>query len=475
MVAQGGVATVDPRAVAAGNAALADGGSAADAAIAANAVLAVTMPAWCGLGGDLLAVVHPGGAGEPIVLWAAGRAGSGADLERLLAQGRRWMPYEHDIRCVPVPGCVDGWMALHERFGRLPMARDLAPAIELATRVGDRPQGIDRLLGAISEHGREGFYEGEAGAALLAMGDGEFVPEDLDARHAEWVAPLVIDAWGHRLWTTPTPSQGYLTLAATWIASGLPVPDDADDARWPHLMIEALRQAGFDRRAVLYDGADGAALLDPARLAPRRAAIHPERATAVGGSYGAGDTIALTALDGDGLAISMCQSNASLEGSRLTIPGTGVYLQNRGASFSIDPVHPGAYGPGRRPPHTLAPLLATGPDGRLAALAASEGGDLQPMVLLQLLHHVLVGGHSATDALRAPRWKLANPLSLWDFPTETSVVVEASAPSDWVPGLAARGHPVAVADPSDNAFGHAHVMRVATDGRVDAACEPRPN
>jgi gamma-glutamyltranspeptidase/glutathione hydrolase len=472
--AQGCVATVDPRAVAAGEQVLADGGSAADAAIAANAVLAVTKPALCGVGGDLIAIVHPGGVAEPMVLWAAGRAGSGADLERLLAEGRKWMPYEHDIRCVPVPGCVDGWVALHERFGRLPLSRDLAPAIELTARLVDRPEGIDRLLGAIADNGRAGFYEGEVGAALLAIGGGEFSADDLATTQAEWVASLAVDAWGHRLWSTPTPSQGYLTLSAAWIADGLPVPVIADGASWPHLLIESMRQAGCDRRAVLHEDADGEALLDPSRLGPRRAAIDPERATAVGGSYGVGDTIALTAIDADGLAISMCQSNASAAGSKLVIPGTGVYLQNRGASFSIDPSHPGAYGPGRRPPHTLAPALATAPDGRLVVLAASEGGDLQPMVLLQLVHRMLVGSAGADDALRASRWKLANPLSLWDFPTETTVVVEPAAPTAWVEGLAARGHPVTVAGASDGAFGHAHVIRVDTDGRVDAACEPRP-
>ena len=453
---------------------LADGGSAADAAIAANAVLAVTMPAWCGLGGDLLAVMHPGGEGTPVVLWAAGRAGSGADLDRLLAEGRRWMPYEHDVRCVPVPGCVDGWLAMHERFGRLPIARDLAPAIEQTVTSGDAPRGIGRLLRAITDKGRAGFYEGEVGAALLELGDGEFEPTDLAVAQCEWRPPLQVEVWGHRLWTTPTPSQGYLTLAVAWIAGGLPVPDDPSDPQWPHLLIEAVRQAGFDRRAVLFDGADGDALLDAARLGPRRDVISSDRATAVGGSYGVGDTIALTALDEDGLAISMCQSNASLEGSKLVIPGTGVYLHNRGAGFSIDPNHPGAYGPRRRPPHTLAPALATRADGRLVALVASEGGDLQPMVLLQLFHRVLVGGATAADALRAPRWKLANPFSLWDFPTETSVVVEPAAVPGWLSGLASRGHPVAVAHTADTAFGHAHAIRVDADGRVDAACEPRP-
>ena len=474
MPSSGWVATADPRAVAAGDAVLADGGSAADAAIAANAVLAVTMSAWCGLGGDLLAVVHPGAAAEPVVLWAAGRAGSGADLDRMLAEGRRWMPYEYDVRCVPVPGCVDGWMALHERFGRLPIARDLAHAIELATGAPGGPRAVERLLSAIAEHGRAGFYEGEAGAALLQLGNGEYEPADLEVSQCEWVAPLEVGVWGHRVWTTPPPSQGYLTLSAAWIADGLPVPDDPRDVGWPHLLVEAMRQAGFDRRAVLYEGADGEALLDPSRLGPRRDAISPGGATAVGGSYGVGDTIALTALDDDGLAISMCQSNASLEGSKLLIPGTGVYLHNRGAGFSIDPAHPGAYGPGRRPPHTLAPALVTAPDGRLAAVVASEGGDLQPMVLLQLLHRLLVGQASAADALRAPRWKLANPLSLWDFPTETTVVVESSSPPGWSTGLAARGHPVTVADASDHAFGHAHAIRISADGGIDAAWEPRP-
>ena len=468
MPSLGRVATVDPQAVEAGHAVLADGGSAADAAIAANAVLAVTMAAWCGLGGDLLAVVHPGDSAEPVVLWAAGRSGSGADLDRMLAEGRRWMPYEHDIRCVPVPGCVDGWMALHERFGRLPMARLLAPALELAPRL----DGAGDLLTAIADRGRAGFFEGTAGTGLVAIGNGEFTSTDLATVHAEWATPLAVDVWGHRVWTTPTPSQGYLTLAAAWIASGLPLPDDADDARWAHLLIESMRQAGFDRRAVLYEGADGNALLDPERLEARRAAIDVDRAMAVGGSYGAGDTIALTAIDGNGLGISMCQSNASLQGSKLVIPGTGVFLHNRGASFSVDPSHPGAYGPRRRPPHTLAPALVTAPDGRLVALAASEGGDLQPMVLLQLLHRLLVADAGADAALRAPRWKLENLLSLWDFPTETTVVVEPAA--RWVEGLVARGHPVSVAPASGTSYGHAHVIRIDPDGGVDGACEPRP-
>lgn len=298
------------------------GGSAADAAVATSAVLAVTTQHMCGMGGDLFALVHRDGEPAPAVLNASGRAGSGADAARLRAEGHREMPAKGDIRAVPVPGCVDGWLALHDRFGRLGLGEVLDPAIRyaedgfpaspwlafLAATVSGLPGGEDfaaatapgvtvrrpgvaRSLRAIVASGRDGFYAGEFGAGLLRLGAGEYVEADLSVPLADWVTPLRSPAWGSQLWTVPPNSQGYLTLAGAWIASGLPLPDDADDPLWAHLTVESARFAAYDRIELLHEHADGSALLDPARLEPRRDAIEPDAAAVLGDGYRGGGTI----------------------------------------------------------------------------------------------------------------------------------------------------------------------------------------
>src|SRR5215211_4181131 len=262
------VTSADHVATSAGVGVLRAGGSAADAAIAANAVLAVTWPQHCGLGGDLFALVHVAGEDEPAALNASGRAGSGADPERLRGEGETAMPARGDVRAVTVPGCVDGCVALHERFGRLPLADVLEPARRLAAEgfaaspalaaaVGAlaasapdelagathpgaavRRPGLAAALAAIARDGRRDFYEGPFGEALLALGGGEFVPADLERPGADWVAPLGLRFWGRQGWTVPPNSQGYLTLAGAWIAEGLGLQPPAD-ARWAHGLIEA--------------------------------------------------------------------------------------------------------------------------------------------------------------------------------------------------------------------------------------------
>src|SRR4029079_5751402 len=131
-----------------------------------------------------------------------------------------------------------------------------------------RRPGVARTLRVIAEGGRAAFYEGSFGEGLKALGPGDFTDEDLARRPAEWVEPLTLDVWGHRLWTLPPASQGYLTLSAAWIAQDLPVPPDPHDARWAHLLIEAAIAAGRDRPEVLHDRADGRALLASDRLLP---------------------------------------------------------------------------------------------------------------------------------------------------------------------------------------------------------------
>ena len=299
------VCSVDHLASSAGAHLLRSGGSAADAAVGASAVLAVTTQHMCGMGGDLFALVHHG-APTPAALAAVGRAGSGADAAAMRSEGLDAVPMVGDVRAATVPGCVDGWLALHGRFGRLPLAEVLQPAIHLARHgfpaapllaaaaplvvdlpgaddyrrpgglgVGDRVRRplVAEVLEAIVTGGREAFYGGPFGAGLIEVGAGLFSDDDLAEPLDRWEEPLAIEAWGHRAWTMPPPSQGYLSLAGAWVADGLGVPTDPDDPAWPHLLSEAARWVGHDRLARLHEAADGHALLAPDRLEPLRRAI----------------------------------------------------------------------------------------------------------------------------------------------------------------------------------------------------------
>jgi gamma-glutamyltranspeptidase/glutathione hydrolase len=413
---------------------------------------------------------------------------------------------------VTVPGCVDGWIDLHGRFGRLPLARVLESAIGYADRgfpasrllaytVRDilqvdgaddyraaaadgtrlaagalvRRPGVAAALDALASGGRDAFYLGAFGDGLMKLGAGLFAPEDLDRTQAEWVTPLKVTAWGHDVWTTPPPSQGYLTLAGAWISGGLPLPDDPDDAAWPHLLAEAARMAGSDRGAVLFEGADGNALLAPARLAPRRAVIDPRRRGGQPPLASAGGTTVCCAVDGERMGVTLIQSNASAWGARIVEPATRVFLHDRGIGFSLEAGHPAELAPGRRPPHTLAPALVTGTDGSLRTVLGTMGGDSQPQVLLQLLARLLRHGEPPGRAVAAPRWVLggAGSFRTWDGDGPGYLAIEAHAESGWAEGLATRGHEVRRSpNPVDHGFGHAQVIEVAHEGLAGVA-DPR--
>ena len=500
------VASADQLATQAGMAAYARGGNAADAAIATNAALAVTGPHLCGMGGDLFALVHVDGGVH--ALNATGRAGAGSNAEALRERGLRSMPFRHGIESVTVPGCVDGWCALHERFGRLPLADVLAPAIDLAEHgfpaspllvgslatVDDRGRaalhelasqarrpgalvrrpGAAMALRAIVAHGRDGFYGGSFGAGLLELGAGHFSAADLATPGADWVAPLSWPAFGHVLHTMPPNSQGYLLLGAAGLVDGVDLPDDQDDVQWAHLLLEAAVAAGRDRPEVLHDRADGGALL--AAIASRRAEIDPRRASPVHNRWIDGDTTYLCTVDDERMGVSLIQSNASGFGSWLVEPTTGINLHNRGLGFSLEPGHPAGPAPGRRPPHTLSPALATRPDGSLAAVFGTMGGDAQPQILLQLAARLLRHRQSPAAAINAGRWVLNGPLTGFDTWTGAGgphVVVEGHASPAWRAGLAERGHDVHAAPAWDSTFGHAHAIVVGDDDVLTGAADPR--
>ena len=501
--AAGMVCSIDHRASQAGIGALAGGGNAVDAAVAAAAVLAVVAPNTCGMGGDMFALVGTGD-GPPLCLNGSGRAPSGASAERLRSEGHRAMPRLGHPAAVTVPGCVDGWLTLHARLGAMPLEDVLGPAhalaadgfvasAELAAAAGDvgaapansdipgdlragdtvRRPGSARALSAIADGGRDAFYCGEFGEGLLGLADGLFSPDDLAAPTADWVEPATVEAWGHRLWTVPPNSQGYLILAAAAVAQGLHLPTDADEADWAHWLIEAARATGSFRPGELSDSADVGTLLDPARLnGLRRLVLAGETPVTPPGS--GGDTTYLCAADGR-LTVSLIQSTAMGFGSLLVAGSTGIFLHNRGLGFSLDPAHPACYAPGRRPPHTLSPALVTTLDGRNRAALGTMGGDAQPQLVLQMLARLLHCGQRPAEILRAGRWVLLGPdaFATWTPGWLPPVALEPHVPTAWADGLAARGHNVTGLGHNPKLTGHAHLIDVAPDGSLSGAAEPR--
>jgi gamma-glutamyltranspeptidase / glutathione hydrolase len=505
----GAVAAASHLAATAGVAVLGQGGNAVDAAISAAAVMAVVSPHMCGLGGDLFALVAHDGR-TPAALNASGRAGSGADAERLRDEGGTQMPFQHDIRSVTVPGFVDGLVALQERFATLSLADLLAPAERLAVggfpvsltlaqesaglepderslafrsprplHHGDRVvvTGVGAALRAIASHGRDAFYHGPVAEEIVTLGAGEFTENDIRAQHAEWVKPLEISVFGHRLWTVPPNSQGYLALAGAWIAEQVGIPADSLDERWAFLLAEAARQAAFDRPLVLHEHADGNRLIASSRLRPRAASVREHASRGLADVYGDGGTTYICAVDSERTGVSLIMSNAADFGSRLVLPDHGIFLQNRGMAFSLQRGHPAEYGPGRRPPHTLSPLIVTGAGGELDTVLGTMGADAQPQILLQLLVRTLVHGQEPGPTIAAPRWVLSREpttaFDTWRPDGPPLVRVEHDAPPAWSRGFRTRGYEVVESPPGDQAFGHAQMIRVTGNGMLAGAADPR--
>ncbi|QWC86160.1 gamma-glutamyltransferase family protein [Nocardioidaceae bacterium] len=510
----GAVAAADHRAADVGARILAAGGTAADAAVATNAVMAVLAPHLCGMGGDLFALVHEPGRPTPSCVFAAGRAGSGADAAAMRAEGLTAMPLTGDLRSVTVPAAVDGWLLLHREHGRLPLADLLEPAAELAEqgfgvsplmapsaprvaalRGGEdfagitaaaqtmRRPGVARTLRALAAEGRDGFYGGEFGAGLLALGQELEAPlfdeADLATPLAELVDPLRVRVAGHDVWSTPAPTQGYLLLLGLAVADaasgGLGALPQPGDPAWAHLLAEAARIAAYDRVDRLHDTADLAALLaDTDDLARRAGMVGPTARLDLPGAARDGDTTYLCAVDGEGRGVSLIQSNALGYGALLMEPSTGINLHNRGIGFSLTEGHPAELRPGARPPHTLTPALVTRADGSLRAVTGTMGGDAQPQIMLQLISRML-GSQDAGEAMAAARFRFGvegSGFDTWLDPHAVRLELETGHPQAWRTGLEALGHPVVEAD-FGGGFGHAATIEVDEHGVRHAAADPR--
>ncbi|MEX2322488.1 MAG: gamma-glutamyltransferase [Acidimicrobiia bacterium] len=488
---------------------MADGGTAADALVAANAVLGMVLPTTCGIGGDLFAMVHRPGMDRPDVLNASGRAGEGADAARLRAAGHTTL----DLRSadtVTVPGCVDGWEALLARHGTQPLADLLAPAIELgedgfevsselssdlgriegfvAHQAGAAslyPDGsvpapgamitrrdLASTLSGIARDGRDGFYRGPIGAAITQATDGILTANDLASNHPDWVEAIGAQVFGLDGWTVPPNSQGYLTIAAALLLEALEPPNDPEDPGFHHAVIEAYRAVAWERDDLVADPdhapLDAAELLDPQRIMDRLPRLSADSVTRWPVPDPApGGTAYFCAVDADGMAVSMIQSNFTGIGSGIVAGTTGVFLHNRGGCFNLTPGHANELAPGKRPLHTLSPTLWTR-DGSPAMVLGTRGGHQQPQYLVQMVARLLIGGMGVREAQAAPRWQ-ADAID----PLGSAIAVEVGMPEGVVVGLVERGHTVYRRPDAPAGWGPISVVTIDDTGTRRAAADPR--
>ena len=515
LMGTGWMITADhPLAARAGAAVLEAGGNAVDAAVAANLVLTVVRPHMCGFGGDLFALVFMEQTGKTEALNAGGRAPSRATIEAYARRGLGSIP-ETGILTGTVPGAVAGWQALLERCGTrrldqllpeaihyadngFPMYPDLREAIVqrrpvleqdqstagLYLRDGNPPAVGERLvqpqmgraLRLLAEQGPEAMYHGELGQALVRYSrreDGLFSEDDLAGYRADWVDPLSTDYRGHAVCTMPPSSQGIALLMQANLLESVDVRAMApDQPELLHLMVEGKKLAFADRDRTICDPdfhpVPIKALLDKeaaGRLAqgidPGRAARSvPPRSFTRGGE----DTIYLAAVDGQGNAVSLIQSLYESFGSCCLVPETGMFLQNRGRGFTLDPEHPNRLEPGKRPYHTLHPVMIL-KKGRPYLVLGSPGADGQTQTVMQLLTALLDFQAGPQEAMEAPRWR-SEP--------DGSLLLEGRFPEASIAALRALGHRVTVVGDWDGVMGSSQAIRCdRAQGVLRGGADPR--
>ncbi len=473
---------------------LKDGGTAIDAAIAANAALGLMEPTGSGVGGDLFAIVWDAKTKKLYGLNGSGRSPKSLTREMLVSQGLAKIP-SHGPLPVSVPGCVDGWITLHERFGKLPMKRVLAPAIgygkegfpltELiayywarsvtlfgaspakypnfvqtytidgrAPRPGEvfKNPGLARTYELIAKKGRAGFYEGEIAATIetfMRENGGYITQEDLAAHHSEWVEPVSTNYRGYDVWELPPNTQGVAALEALNILEGFDFSKiEFGSAEHVHLVAEALKLAFEDAATYYADPAFApaplATLTSKSYAADRRALINLARASKefpAGGPFGASDTVYLTVADANGTMISLIQSNYRGMGSGMVPPGLGFMLQDRGELFDLAEGRANTYAPGKRPFHTIIPAFVT-KDGEPFMSFGVMGGSMQPQGHVQVVMNLVDFGMNLQEAGDAPRLRIeghseATGERMKDGGT---LFLETGFDPETLRDLAARGH-----------------------------------
>jgi len=490
----GMIATSQPLASAAGLQVLREGGNAVDAAVTAAAVLTVVEPTMNGIGGDLFAIVQDAGTHTLHGLNASGRSAYAATPDAFASRGLTAIP-QRGVLSVTVPGAVDGWAALLQRFGTIPLSRALAPAIAYAREGypvseviawqwkaaapvlaadpaaartflpnGRAPEpgeiftnpNLARTLEQIAAGGRDAFYLGVVAASIVAdvrARQGLLDARDFADQRVDWVEPVSTTYRGYDVFELPPNTQGLVALEMLNIVEGYDLKALAHNtAAYLHLLVEAKRIAFADRDAYLADpGSVPPAvvrmMLSKGYAASRRKEINPAQAArsyAPGRVEGVqspaarpatheatGDTVYLTAADRHGNVISLIQSLFDSFGAGIVAGDTGITLQNRGSLFTLQPGHPNRVAPHKRPFHTLVPAMVL-KDGRPWLSFGVMGGDMQPQGHVQVLLNLIDFGMNVQEAGEAPRFRH----------TAAGLALESAITPESRFGLSQRGHRV---------------------------------
>ena len=520
----GAVSAGHPLAAAAGYDVLRRGGNAMDAAIAMAGVLAVVRPHMNGVGGDAFALYYEAETGRVHALNGSGRAGALATPALFAERGLDAVPGSGPLS-VSVPGAVAAWVDALERFGTMRHEELLTAAIGYArdgfpvsTRLasdiaaqsgalndhaqalylpGGAPPPVGNLLRnpalaatleGIARDGKDGFYSGSVADRLATFieAEGGYVrAPDLAAHTSTWVEPLSGEYEDYMMLVLPPNTQGIAQLQLFEMAKAFDLAEMGhNSAAYLHTLIEMKKLAFADRDqwAADPDFTDIPLddLLDPDYLAGRAGMVDPREA-AEGREPGvaptamaaradpsamddSGDTVYLTAVDQWGNAVSWIQSLFAGFGSGLLEPETGVMLHNRGALFNLEAGHPNIIAPGKRPYHTLTPMMALHGDGSFAFTLGTPGGDSQPQSLLQIVNNMAHFGMTPQAAIEAPRFRSYGGLGV-AFEDRITASVRAS--------LEALGHEVEIVHGWTSTFGGAHMILRDPAGTLTAASDPR--
>jgi gamma-glutamyltranspeptidase/glutathione hydrolase len=521
---QGIAATSQTLASQAGAQILAKGGSAVDAAIAANAVLGLVEPMMDGVGGDMFAIYWDAKSGKLTGLNGSGPAPRGLSPAFLAEKGVKTMPRD-GIHSVTVPGAVGGWWELHQKFGKLPWKDLFQAAIAYAdegfpvseaiveewatagmvkklkadaesARVflangkapaeGDvfRNPDLARAYRMIADKGRDAFYKGEIASAILKKSQklgGTMTAEDLASYAPEFVTPISVDYRGWKVYELPPNGQGMAALEMLNIMETSPASAFGPfSPAEMHLRIESMKLAYSDLRR--YDAdprtvdVPVSALLSKEYAKKRAALIDPAKANCEvpAGAPMASDTTYLTMVDKDGNIVSWIQSVSSAFGSGVTVEGMGFALQNRGANFVLDPKHPNVLAGGKRSLHTIIPGFME--KGDLHAGFGIMGGFNQPLAHAQFVSNIVDYGMNLQAALEAPRFTKLNA-------TGCDVSIEMRVPSQTLQQLSERGHHINIRREYTQEMGRGQAIMhdsktgvnyAASDPRADGSAVPEP-
>lgn len=506
----GMVATSQPLAAQAGLEILKQGGNAIDAAIATAAALTVVEPTSNGIGSDAFALVW---VNKQIYgLNSSGYSPSSISIDAVKARGHNEMPKFGWVP-VTVPGAPAAWAELSQRFGKLTLSEVLAPAVKLAKEgypvspilgkywnsayktykknlLTDEfkpwfetfaPQGSAPQIGEliqlphhaatlheIGETNAESFYRGNLAQKIAEFSrqyNGFLSAEDLADFRPTWVEPIRVNYRGYDVWEIPPNGQGLIALMALNILNGFEFPAK-DLAETYHKQIEAIKLAFADGLAYITDPNHMkervSDLLSEAYAQARRELIETEAILPEAGSPNRGGTVYLATADGEGNMVSFIQSNYMGFGSGLVVPGTGISLQNRGHTFSLNPDDANALGPKKRTYHTIIPGFLS-KDGEAVGPFGVMGGFMQPQGHVQVLMNTIDFHLNPQAALDAPRWQWIK---------EKTVEVEQGTPEHIVAALVRMGHDVKIATDTGG-FGRGQMIWRMSNGVLAGGCEPR--